>query len=478
MVSVGCGVPTPRPAPVSTVARTPLPTWTLPVQTNDTLQPTDTSTPIAPTPTQLPPYTHTPTPPIASATCADLDTAWAAADWALALTVVEQLEAARLTCGDEALADKRYAAHINYAAALETQGEEQAAIEQYRSALTANGRGNEALQALIRLKALPEPTPPPCQPEPLPAYTPVASTGWVRVEGEQLLTEAAQPFTIRGVNYYPRHAAWEQFLTHSDPAEVAQELDLIAAAGFNTLRIFVWYDPLFTCAPEEAVPNPAGFARLDEFIAAAHARGLYLIVTLHDLPDLIFRPLYTDWARYDAQTAFIVHRYQNEPTILAWDLRNEGDLDYDEFGRRPVLDWLAHAGEVVRANDSRHLLTAGWFSNAAETASIVDLLSFHHWRTAPELAARIEQLRAVTDRPILLEEVGYPSAINWDEAEQAQRLRNVLGAAEQYGLAGWLVWVAFDFPSPDPQTTNAEYFYGLWRLDLSPKPALEAIPRP
>lgn len=189
-------------------------------------------------------------------------------------------------------------------------------------------------------------------------------------------------------------------------------------------------------------------------------------------------PIYTDWARYDAQTAFIVKRYQNEPTILAWDLRNEGDLDYAEFGRRVVLDWLAHASEVVRANDPQHLLTAGWFSNAAETAPFVDVLSFHHWRTASELINRIEQLRAQTDQPILLEEVGYPSAVNWDEIEQAQRLQDVLGIAEQHGLAGWMVWAAFDFPPPDPQTTNVQYFYGLWRLDLSPKPALDVIALP
>jgi hypothetical protein len=410
-------------------------------------------------------------------TCADLDSAWAVADWALVLSILDQLETAQTTCGGEALADKRYAVHVNYAVTLEKQGEAQAAIEHYQAALAANGRGSEALKALIRLKALPEPTSPPCAPSPLPPYTPVSSAAWVRAEGEQLLADE-QLLTIRGVNYYPRYAAWDRFLTEGDPHEIAQELDLIAAAGFNTLRIFLWYDPLFTCAPEDAVPNPAGFARLDEFIAAAHARGLRLVVTLNDLPDLIFRPLYTDWTRYDAQTAFIVSRYQNEPAILAWDLRNEGDLDYDDFGRQPVLDWLAHASQVVRANDPHHLITAGWFSNAAETAPVVDVLSFHHWRTAPELANRIEQLRAVTEQPILLEEVGYPSAVNRDETAQARRLQDVLGTAEQSGIAGWIVWAAFDFPPPDPQTTNAEYFYGLWRLNLSPKPALEVLPLP
>ena len=70
------------------------------------------------------------------------------------------------------------------------------------------------------------------------------------------------------------------------------------------------------------MPNVAGFAKLDAIIVLAREHNLKLIVTLNDLPVFYYRPLYTDYARYDAQTAFIVSRYRNEPTILAWDLRN------------------------------------------------------------------------------------------------------------------------------------------------------------
>ena len=64
---------------------------------------------------------------------------------------------------------------------------------------------------------------------------------------ERSLALRGEPFYIRGFNYYPRHAPWEAFLTNANMTEVAQELDLIAKAGFNTLRIALWYDPLFTC---------------------------------------------------------------------------------------------------------------------------------------------------------------------------------------------------------------------------------------
>jgi hypothetical protein len=418
------------------------------------------------------------------ATCADLDTAWAAADWSAVLQVLDQLEAAGFTCSESSLAPKRYAAHINYAVVLESDSEIEAAIEQYRAAWSVNDRGQEALDALARLNALPDPTPYSCNPGELAPYISSSASpeAFVSVEGDQLTVDG-QPFFIRGVNYYPRHAPWDRFLTESDLAEIAKELDLIAAAGFNTLRIFLWYDPLFTCAPEDAIPNPEIFAKLDAFIALVSERGLRLIVTFNDLPDLVFRPLYTDWAHYDAQTAFIVRRYRDESAVLAWDLRNEGDLDYGaqdgregRFERETVLAWLTHAAELVREKDDRHLLTAGWWGDATETSEVVDVFSFHHWTGATELVSRIEALKEKNTKPIVVEEVGFPSWGENGEASQAQMLGEVIGAAESNGVAGWLVWTAFDFMPADEQPTSPEYTLGLWRVDLTAKLALEVLP--
>ncbi len=419
-----------------------------------------------------------------SATCTDLGAAWAAADWSAVLQVLDQLEAAGLTCSEISLAPKRYAAHINYAVAFEGDSEIKAAIEQYRAALSVNDRGQEALNALVRLNALPDPTPNSCNPGELAPYVPLLDSpkAFVSVERDQLIA-SGQPFFIRGVNYYPRYTPWDRFLTEGDFGEMAKELDLIAAAGFNTLRIFLWYDPLFTCAPEDAVPDPEIFAKLDAFIALVSKRGLRLIITFNDLPDLFFRPLYTDWARYDAQTAFIVRRYRDESAVLAWDLRNEGDLDYGaqdgqegRFERETVLAWLVHVAELVRANDNRHLLTAGWWGDAAETSEALDVLSFHHWTGAIELVDRIETLKEKSGRPIVVEEVGFPSWGENGESAQAQMLGEVIGAAESSSVAGWLVWTAFDFMPADEQPASPEHTFGLWRVDLTAKPALEVLP--
>ena len=426
------------------------------------------------TPTAAPTLTPRPV------TCADLDTAWGAFDWPKVLRILDQLQANSATCGPESLEAKRYAAHFSYAAALENAGEINAAIEQYQAALTLDGGRQEALNALARLDALPTPTPPACNPSELPPYTTTSSGPFASIKGSRIIL-GKEDFFIRGVNYYPRHAPWKRFLTEGNLDEVASELDLIADARLNTLRIFLWYEPLFTCAPEEATPVPETFAKLDTFIALAGERDLRLIITLNDLPDLHFRPLYTDWAHYDAQTAYIVSRYRDEPAILAWDPRNEGDLDYGardgsgRFERESVLAWLTHTAEIVRANDANHPITAGWWGDVAETAAAVDILSFHHWTDAAELKSRIDALREQSSKPILVEEVGYPSWGEGGEAFQAETLTKVISTAEQSQVAGWLIWTAFNFAPASGQPDSPEYHFGLWRPDLTSKPALDAL---
>jgi endo-1,4-beta-mannosidase len=177
-----------------------------------------------------------------------------------------------------------------------------------------------------------------------------------------------------------------------------------------------------------------------------------------------------------------VNRYKDEPAIMLWDLRNEGDIDYGlhpsfpkKFEQQAVLDWLAHTAELVRGIDSRHPITAGWWNGTLATADIVDVLSFHHWSSALELSGQIAWVQARSSKPILVEEIGY-SSVYRDEATQAQSLKETLETATQKGIAGWLVWTAFDFVPPNGQPVNVEHGFGLWRTDLSPKPALDSLP--
>jgi len=423
---------------------------------------------------------------LAAATCADIDAYWGH-DWPRLLAALERLIQNGQRCGDEPLLSKKYAAHFIFGDSLEKQGRPAAAIEQYRAALNIDPQRQEALNALFRLKSLPRPTPPVClstptpSPHPAPAAT-LAATSVITVSGQQLSLDG-QPFVIKGVNYYPRQAPWQKFLTAADPAQMAPELDVIRQAGFNTLRVFVWYQPLFTCQPENTIPNPAAFERLDQLFALAEARQLKLIVSLNDLADVTFRPLYTDWAHYDAQTAYIVRRYHHRPGLLAWDVRNDGNHDYGpdaRFSEAEVMAWLSHITRLIRAEDPAHPLTAGWSGDAATTAPLVDFLSIQAWGDdTGQLPARLAELRRASPKPIVLLAAGSPSVgEGQNEATQAKQLAGAIAAARQAGVAGWVVWTAFDFEPAPGQAATADHSFGLWRLDLSPKPALKTLPLP
>jgi endo-1,4-beta-mannosidase len=289
------------------------------------------------------------------------------------------------------------------------------------------------------------------------------------------------PFTVRGVNYYPARYPWRRFLTAPLPV-IESELDLLRDAGFNTLRVFMWYEALFQCEANGAVPELAGFQAVDALFHAASARGFRLIVTLHDLPDLTNYPLYDDPAHVRDQTAFFVSRYRDERAILAFDVRNEGDIDYGTnkvfgggFMRVEVLSWLGEMTAHVRQHAPQTLITAGWFTDALATSPYVDFISFHHWSDAADLQHRIRDMRARTRLPLLLEEVGY-STFAMSAAEQREALELARATAETEGLLGWLIWAAFDFPrdatcypSPCLSEDNAEHHFGIWTADYRRK---------
>jgi len=318
----------------------------------------------------------------------------------------------------------------------------------------------------------------------LPPYTPSLITEFVTLRAGRFAIRDT-PFRVRGVNYYPARYPWRRFLTETDAETIQNEFLLLRATGFNSLRLFLWNAALFSCEGKGVQPNLDAFGRLDAIIHEAAAQGFRLIVTLNDLPD---EALYTNPAYTQAQTRLIVQRYRDETAILAWDVRNEGDIDYganDTLGRgnvdqADVLHWLAQTAEQVRSLDSNHLITAGWLKDSAATAPVVDFLSFHHWEDAGTLRTRIGELRAA-HKPILLEEFGY-STFRVSLEEQRRLIGEVIQTADAENLLGWLAWAAFDFPLDTtcvrpacPSQDNAEHHFGLWFPDYTPKPVVELL---
>jgi hypothetical protein len=316
----------------------------------------------------------------------------------------------------------------------------------------------------------------------LPDYQPSGLTDFVRVQNGQFVV-GDEPFFVRGVNYYPSRYPWRLFLTQTDMATIDKDFALFQSVEFNTLRIFLWNEALFMCPGSGAVPVADVFLRLDGIMQKAAEYNLHLIVTLNDLPDLTDYPLYDDPPYILAQTNFIIQRYRDEPALLAWDLRNEGDIDYSRgtFTRDTVLDWLGRASAFVRSLDANHLVTAGWLHDSEATIPYVDFVSFHHWSGVPQVRKRIVTLQKATDKPVLLQEFGY-STQTVDLASQAIITGEVIYEAETTNAAGWLIWTAFDFPTDTtcitlycPGEENTERHFGLWFSDYTPKPVVNVL---
>jgi tetratricopeptide (TPR) repeat protein len=445
----------------------------------------ETETPIPPTPT---PITPTPDMRTVDQLCFDLDKYWNR-DWPQVITALERIRDQGQQCGDKDPTQMLYPAYYNYGVALERRGQRRAAIDAYQQAHLVNPAGAEAVNALKKLNAF---TPLPlavCEQDhvtnalgALDLYTPHGRGGFAQITNGEFAINGL-PFWVRGVNYYPARAPWRRFLTDTDLAIAAKELDLIAGAGLNTIRIFLWYDALFDCPGSGLVPVREAFERLDGVIRLAAQRNMRLIITLHDLPDLTVRPLYLHPETTLVQTLFIVSRYREEPAILAWDLRNEGDIDYTRHNQSPaaVLAWLRDTSRQVRLAAPNHLITAGWLSNPLPTDPAVDFFSFHHWSSGADLRERVGTIRAASDKPILLEEVGY-NTWGGNADGQAVRLREAISAADSARMLGWVIWTAFDFPTDVtcippacPSKDNGEHHFGLWRVDYSPKPAVEML---
>lgn len=303
-------------------------------------------------------------------------------------------------------------------------------------------------------------------------------SGFVGLDGNRLGLNG-HPFELTGVNYYPQARPWLDFWLRYDPPVSDTDLARIQSLGLNAVRIFVPYD-----AFGGPTVRPDLLDRLADFLDRATAHGLKAIVTLFD-----FRTDYNLllWPQSDRHIESIVGRFRDHPAILAWDLKNEPDLDYAANGRQLVDAWLTHSAKQIRAIDPNHLITIGWSSPtaAANLSDLVDFVSFHYFTPAQDLPQRYSALRvAVGEKPIAMTEFGLST---WNspffpgghsEPEQAQYYADILGALRGTDSAGYLAWTLYDFDSVPPSVvgrlpwrTGPQSQFGLIRRDGTPKAA-------
>lgn len=313
---------------------------------------------------------------------------------------------------------------------------------------------------------------------------------WVRTSAEVRTTIDAppaptgtSPAALAGLNYYPRREPFERFWPAYDPAVVDADLARIGALGLNSIRVFLDYYAL-----GGSRPDPAVLSRVRDLLDRAQGHGLGVVATLFDRRT-DHRP--AAWGDDDRHLAGVVPALAGHPALWLWDLKNEPDLDDDRPATRAeVRAWLAHVARQVRALDPVTPHTIGW-STAAEaidSAPVVDVVSFHHYAPAADLAEALPAvLQAASGRPVVLSEFGLPT---WNslwpgghtEAEQARYYADVLSEVRQANLAGYLAWTLHDLAAPPPGVIppwrrGTETHLGVLRASGEEKPAA-ALLRP
>jgi endo-1,4-beta-mannosidase len=285
----------------------------------------------------------------------------------------------------------------------------------------------------------------------------------VTSDGERLRA-GGRDFEVRGVNYIrptgdDERRCWTlQFGADINCpwriSVIEADFDAMRARGVNTVRIFLNYYVFGGQREADASYQKSDALRhLDEFIAAANRRGLYVLpVLLVEYPQDRFGPEHYERA-LEWHVRPLVRHFAGKPGILAWDLFNEPDIgspidercwDWDNADF-PLCFPLAEERQrfvrvihdEVKRLDPERLTTVGmafaksYFEPVEATirmADVVDFYTFHYYDNEPynsgryrqhwyygegfpaDLRRAIEELHALGLRkPVVVTELGFPT---------------------------------------------------------------------
>ncbi|MBK9712344.1 MAG: cellulase family glycosylhydrolase [Kouleothrix sp.] len=312
--------------------------------------------------------------------------------------------------------------------------------------------------------------------------------GFIQASGAQL-TRLGQPVVIKGVNYYPQWRPWSEMWTGWDGAQAERELRLARdQLGVNVVRVMLPYN-FERVRNGDGKVNAKVIGRLRELAQVAGSLDMRVIVTLfdfsHDFPD-------AGTAKAEENTTYLralIPPFADDDRIMAWDLHNEPDHyeTWQDGDAQKVLGWLGRIADEVHALAPKQLVTVGmgqhsslWLAgpDGRRPIDYSDVVSMHTY-DAGAVAREIDELRAHTPKPILIEEFGWPTGPtcveNYTEATQQRLYHEVLTAAKDR-TSGVVAWTLRDYdPARTKRWDSREEHFGLYRADGSLKPAAQEL---
>lgn len=354
----------------------------------------------------------------------------------------------------------------------------------------------------------------------------------VRPGRAQLLT---QPGTFAvGCNYWASHAGTHMWRDWR-PEVVDEDFRQLAENGIKVLRVFpLWPDfqPIHNVyggggavkyvgwADEQPLPaSGVGASGLSEvqlqhfevLAGLAQKHHLKLIVglitgwmsgQLYVPQALEGRNVLTDPEALVWQQKFVsafVHRFKNQPAILAWDFGNECDVMGRVENHYQAYLWASLLSGAIRSEDTTRPVVSGMHGLRADDnaswriqdqAAATDVLTTHPYslwtkyasqdgvntmRTILHAAAETRLCADLGGKPALTEETGVMGPMTGGEKEKAAFARTALFSNWAHDCKGTFWWCAYDqlsFNYPPYNYASVEAELGLIKENRSPKPVL------
>ncbi|WP_026915850.1 glycoside hydrolase family 2 TIM barrel-domain containing protein [Christiangramia portivictoriae] len=306
-----------------------------------------------------------------------------------------------------------------------------------------------------------------------------ATPGW-HIQDDEFYVQN-QKFQIKGMNYYPQDTPWDMYGDNFNLEVITSDFKVLKNQGLNTLRLFVPYEDF-----GKAGILPAKLDKLRKVMDAANSNDLKVILTLFD-----FYGDYSvlDWTLTQEHARQVIRATKDHPALLAWDLKNEPDLDFESRGEQLVKAWLKEMASQVRRMDPGHPITIGWSSakTAENLLETVDLVSYHFYEPMENFETSYQALQEKVSKPVVVQEYGLSSynglwnPLGADETEQAdyhQYMQKQFASSNIH----YVSWTLYDFPEiPSdvagslPWRKKKQTAFGFIDIDGNRKPSFEFL---
>jgi hypothetical protein len=288
---------------------------------------------------------------------------------------------------------------------------------------------------------------------------------------------------LKEVNYYPAGGGWTYMWSHFDPAVIDRDFARIRALGANTVRIII--QPMVFGFP---TVHPVMADRLSQVVGLAAKHSLRVHLTLFD-----WWSRFTDIHGSKEWVSSLLSRYRDDPRIAVVELQNEVSPQ-----NREAVAWVTRMLPYLSTVMPGTLRTVSAASVPPELFALLthelkdsppDFWDYHYYGPAGDAYPLLSRIKALAaPRPLFVGETGYstdrtPGDQAAQEQAQAAYYRAVFTAAAALRLPAPAPWTLNDFapgaiPPESPAVHDrAQYGYGLFQLNGTPKPAAAVVSR-